>query len=94
MWIAFWHTLYVGERYWKVKKKMETETQEGYICIPKEIFIDGEYNLLTAEAKLITLCIKRNYYEVYKSWIYESKGEFKNKKSVMHLGEFFIYREF
>lgn len=24
----------------------------------------------------------------------ESKGEFKNKKSVMHLGEFFIYREF
>ena len=30
---------------------METETQEGYICIPKEIFIDGEYNLLTAEAR-------------------------------------------
>ena len=42
----------------------------------------------------ITLGIKRNYYEVCKSWIYESKGEFKNKKSVMHLGEFFIYREF
>ena len=34
-------------------QKMETETQEGYICIPKEIFIDGEYNLLTAEAKLM-----------------------------------------
>ena len=42
----------------------------------------------------ITLGIKRNYYEVCKSCIYESKGEFKNKKSVMHLGEFFIYREF
>ena len=42
----------------------------------------------------ITLGIKRNYYEVCKSGIYESKGEFKNKKSVMHLGEFFIYREF
>ena len=42
----------------------------------------------------ISLGIKRNYYEVCKSWIYESKGEFKNKKSVMHLGEFFIYREF
>ncbi len=45
---------------------METETQEGYICIPKEIFIDGEYNLLTAEAKLMygILLDRRRLYEI------------------------------
>lgn len=48
------------------------ETKEGYICIPKELFTDCEYKILTAEAKLIYgILLERKRLHEMNEWNYD-----------------------